>query len=271
MKNIRTIIKKEWAEIFKRRVVVLIVLLVPLLFALIPLVMLGVMSNAGLSVGADVSPEMLAQSSSMPGDVEALCVGLSGSDCVQVMMVIQFLLMFMMMPVLIPITIAAYSIVGEKTTRSLEPLLATPITTLELLAGKCLASVIPAVGATWASFAVFNIGLVLLKVSSGVRAYILGPTWLLGILVLGPILAVIAVNFALFVSSRVSDPRMAEQVSGVLILPLMAVILGQLGGIITVNVRFMLFSIVVCALIAVGMMYLGTVIFDRENILTKWK
>jgi ABC-2 type transport system permease protein len=271
MKNVRTIIKKEWAEIFKRRVVVLIMLLVPLLFTLIPLVMLGVMSSASVGVGADVSPEMLAQSNSMPGDAEALCVGLSGSDCVQVMMVIQFLLMFMMMPLLLPITIAAYSIVGEKTTRSLEPLLATPITTLELLAGKCLAAVIPAVGATWGSFALFNIGLLLLKVSSGVRAYILGPTWLLGILVLGPVLAVIAVNFALFVSSRVSDPRVAEQMSGVLILPVMAIILGQLAGIITVNIKFMLLSIVICALIAVGMFFLGTVIFDRENILTKWK
>ncbi len=178
----------------------------------------------------------------------------------------------MMMPLLLPITIAAYSIVGEKTTRSLEPpLLATPITTLELLVGKCLAAVIPAVGATWASFALFNIGLILVKVSPGVRAYILGPTWLLGILVLGPILAIIAVNFALYVSSRVSDPRMAEQVSGVLIFPFMGVILAQLAGVITINIKFMLLSIVVCALIAVGMFYLGTIIFDRENILTKWK
>ncbi len=271
MKNIRTIIKKEWAEVFKRRVVVLIMLLVPLLFTLIPLVMLGVMSNTSVGVGADVSPEMLAQSGSLPGDMEAVCAGLSGNDCMQVMMVIQFLLMFMMMPLLLPITIAAYSIVGEKTTRSLEPLLATPITTLELLVGKCLAAVIPAVGATLASFALFNIGLILVKVSPGVMAYILGPTWLLGILVLGPILAIIAVNFALYVSSRVSDPRMAEQVSGVLIFPFMGVILAQLAGVITINIKFMLLSIVVCALIAVGMFYLGTIIFDRENILTKWK
>ncbi len=64
---------------------------------------------------------------------------------------------------------------------------------------------------------------------------------------------------------------MAEQVSGVLILPLMAVIFGQLAGVITINLNFMLLSIAVCALIAVGMMYFGTVIFDRENILTKWK
>ena len=51
--------------------------------------------------------------------------------------------MFMLIPLFIPVNIAAYSIVGEKTTHSLEPLLATPISTGELLAGKNLASVIP--------------------------------------------------------------------------------------------------------------------------------
>ena len=47
-----------------------------------------------------------------------------------------FMFMFMIIPVAIPVTIAAYSIVGEKTTHSLEPLLATPITTSELLVGQ---------------------------------------------------------------------------------------------------------------------------------------
>ena len=67
----------------------------------------------------------------------------------QIYLINEFLLLFMMMPLIIPITIAAYSIVGEKTTRSLEPLLATPITTAELLIGKGLAAAIPAIAATW--------------------------------------------------------------------------------------------------------------------------
>jgi ABC-2 type transport system permease protein len=271
MKHIRTIIRKEWAEVFKRRLVVMVMLIVPLVFTILPLVMLGVMNNPDLSLSSSATPEMMAQSGGMPGDITQVCVNMSGGECMQVMMMVQFLLMFMMMPLLIPITIAAYSIVGEKTTRSLEPLLATPISTLELLLGKCLAAVIPAIGVTWVSFAIFNLGLIILKISPVVRGYILSPTWLLGILVLGPILAVIAVNFAIYISSRVTDPRAAEQISGVLIVPFMGVIFAQLAGIITINIQFMLIAIGVCALIAVGMMYLGTLIFDRENILTKWK
>ena len=271
MKHVRTIIKKEWAEVFKNRLVVMVMLVVPLAFTLLPLIMLGVMNGLFAGESAGLSPEMLAQSGGMPGNVAGTCVGLNGGDCMQVLMVIQFLLMFMLMPLLIPITIAAYSVVGEKTTRSLEPLLATPISTLELLLGKSLAAVIPAVGVTWLAFAVFNLGLLILKISPGVRGYILGPTWLLGIFLLGPILAVIAVNFAIFISSRVTDPRAAEQASGVLMVPFLGVVFAQLAGVLTVNVKTMLLAIGVFALVAVGMVYLGTLVFDRENILTKWK
>jgi len=176
-----------------------------------------------------------------------------------------------MMPVIIPITIAAYSIVGEKTTRSLEPLLATPISTAELLAGKSLAAAIPAIVATLAAFGLFLLALPIIGVSAGVRAYIAGPTWLLAILVVGPLMSIVAVNFALYVSSRVNDPRVAEQVSTVVIIPIMAVLFAQLAGLIIINVTFMIIAIVVLAAVDVGMFYLGTSIFERETILTRWK
>jgi len=40
MKHIRTIIKKEWAEVFKNRTVFYTTLLLPLIFVTLPLVML---------------------------------------------------------------------------------------------------------------------------------------------------------------------------------------------------------------------------------------
>ena len=181
------------------------------------------------------------------------------------------MLFFVMMPLIIPVTIAAYSIVGEKTTRSLEPLLATPITTTELLAGKCFAAVIPAVGATFISFLIFNIGILILGISPKVHAYVLSPTWLVGILLLGPVLAIISAMFAIFVSSRVNDPRIAEQISSVMVVPFMSIFLLSSFGIITLNTKSMILAVIVCAFLAAGLLYLGTLIFDRENILTKWK
>jgi ABC-2 type transport system permease protein len=85
----------------------------------------------------------------LPAQFKQLCKpSMTSGECMQYYIVSEFLIMFMLIPLFIPVNIAAYSIVGEKTTRSLEPLLATPISTTELLAGKNLASVIPAIIAT---------------------------------------------------------------------------------------------------------------------------
>ena len=265
MKHIRTIINKEWAEVFKNKMVLSVVLIMPILFALLPLVMLGVSSN---TTALNISPE---EAGLPPELTKNLCGAMNAGECTQVYLLSQFMLFFVMMPLIIPTTIAAYSIVGEKTTRSLEPLLATPTSTIELLAGKCFAAAIPAIGATVISFLIFNIGISILGISSKVHAYVLSPIWLVGILLLGPVLSIISAMFAIFVSSRVNDPRVAEQISSVMIVPFMGVFMLSSFGIIALNLKSMVLAVIVCAFLAGGLLYLGTLIFDRENILTKWK
>lgn len=129
---------------------------------------------------------------------------------------------------------------GEKVTRSLEPLLATPITTEELLAGKSLAAVIPAVLATWIYFLIFAITLPIIGTSQAVFSYALGPTWLLAIFIGGPLMAIFAVNIAVLVSSRARDPRAAEQTAAVVILPVILILFGVLAGYIILDVTVML-------------------------------
>jgi len=265
MKHIRTIINKEWAEVFKNKMVLSVVLIMPILFAILPLVMLGVSSN---TTALNISPE---EAGLPPELTRNLCGAMNAGECTQVYLLSQFMLFFVMMPLIIPTTIAAYSIVGEKTTRSLEPLLATPTSTIELLAGKCFAAAIPAIGATFISFLIFNIGISILGISSKVHAYVLSPIWLVGILLLGPVLSIISAMFAIFVSSRVNDPRVAEQISSVMIVPFMGVFMLSSFGIIALNLKSMVLAVIVCAFLAGGLLYLGTLIFDRENILTKWK
>lgn len=265
MKHIRTIINKEWAEVFKNKMVLSVVLIMPILFALLPLVMLGVSSN---TTALNISPE---EAGLPPELTKNLCGAMNAGECTQVYLLSQFMLFFVMMPLIIPTTIAAYSIVGEKTTRSLEPLLATPTSTIELLAGKCFAAAIPAISATFISFLIFNIGISILGISSKVHAYVLSPIWLVGILLLGPVLSIISAMFAIFVSSRVNDPRVAEQISSVMIVPFMGVFMLSSFGIIALNLKSMVLAVIVCAFLAGGLLYLGTLIFDRENILTKWK
>jgi ABC-2 type transport system permease protein len=260
--RILTIIDKEWAELFKNRLVLFTVLLMPLLFTIMPLGALFFTKVSSLQ-GGDMAD--------LPASFALACGIMSTQDCIQVYMVNQFLLLYMILPLMIPTTIAAYGIVGEKTTRSLEPLLATPITTFELLAGKNLAASIPAILATWGFFAIFLLLVPLTGASQMVQAYILGPTWLIAILAVGPLMAILAVNFAIIVSSRVNDPRVAEQISAVLIVPIMGVLFGQIAGLIMINVQMMMVSIVVLTVLDIGCVYLGSVLFQREYILTRWK
>jgi len=180
-------------------------------------------------------------------------------------------MLFMLIPVVIPSVIAAYSIVGEKTTRSLEPLLATPITTIELLVGKCLAAVIPAMIATYGALAIFFVGASILVSNKTLLSAFFEPRWLIAILVVGPLLAILATTFALMVSSRVNDPRVAQQISMVIIIPVMAGFFGQVSGLFVINTQ--LISIVAFVLLALDvlMIYLASQVFDRESILTRWR
>jgi ABC-2 type transport system permease protein len=263
MRKITTIIRKEWAEIFKNRLVISTIIFMPLLFTAIPLTMNYFMR--GSSAQEDLT-------SDIPQQLLRMCPeGLTGGECFQVYMTSQFLLLFMIIPLIIPVNIAAYSVVGEKTTHSLEPLLATPIKTGELLAGKNLAAAVPAVLATWFGFALYVIGTLLIVPSAHVVGALLNPMWWLAVIVLGPALAFLSVNFSIMVSSRVNEPRVAEQVSSLVILPVLAIFFGQIAGLFIINSGLILLMALAVLVIDIILLYLATRLFQRETILTRWK
>jgi ABC-2 type transport system permease protein len=261
-KRIRTLIKKEWAEVFKNRWVIFSVIFLPLLFTAIPLIMLAITGRSGVS---DLSTDLPAQFTQM-------CpYGTPSGVCFQVYLISQFMVLFLMTPVIIPINIAAYSIVGEKTTRSLEPLLATPITTAELLTGKNLAAVIPAVLATWGGFFLYLIGGFIIAGAAPMIATLSNAVWWIAIFVIGPLMAVLSVNFSLMVSSRVTDPRSAEQLSTVIILPVLLLFLGQVSGFFIFSPTIAFWFAIGSLLLDVVMIYVAIQMFQRETILTRWK
>src|SRR5487761_1319438 len=62
-------------------------------------------------------------------------------------------LVLLVVPAVIPATIAAYSVVGEREQGTLEPLLTTPVRRGEILIGKALVAVVPSVGIAYILFA----------------------------------------------------------------------------------------------------------------------
>jgi ABC-2 type transport system permease protein len=209
----------------------------------------------------------------VPAGITALCQlqNFSPSECMQGFLVNEFLLLFLLIPLAVPVTIASYSIVGEKSTRSLEPLLATPTSTTEIIIGKGLASVIPAIGATWLAFVIFLIGARFFVVSDRVYALFMNPMWFVAMIIVAPLMTVLSVNVAIIISSRVNDPRAAEQIGMLVMLPILLIFFGSIFGLFTLNTLTMLLFGAATFVVDIGLVILGVRLFQRETILTRWK
>jgi ABC-2 type transport system permease protein len=195
---------------------------------------------------------------------------LSAEGAIQAWIFQQFLVLLMLTPVAGSMSIAAASVIGEKQARTLEPLLATPITTLELLAAKVLGALVPALALTIGCFILY-IGAVAIFAEAGVFRALLLPAPLAVLFVLGPLAALVALQLAVCVSSRVNDARTAQQIGALVVLPIAGVLVLQLTGTFQLTLPVIGFIALALGGLNAALMLLGIKLFDRESILTRWK
>ena len=257
-RRVRTVVLKEWIELTGQKMVVATIALVPLAFVAVAVSNLMLMNRL---------PE---PSDPLPQNLQAMCDGLEGIACVRAFTAQMFYMMFMILPSVIPSTIAAYSVVGEKSTRTLEPLLATPVRTAELLAAKAIAAIVPGVLSTWFACGLWVSAVAALS-SHEVLLRVFAVKWLLAIGVVGPLVAVFSTLFGLMVSSRVNDPRAAQQIAGLLVLPLVGLVMAQIFGLVAVSSVSVLGIAAVISVLDAAAAWLALQVFDREAILTRWK
>ena len=262
MNKILVILQKECLEIRQQRGLLFGVLLPPLLFTLIPL---GIIYVSGVLV---LSGSVPSPGTNFPGPAFA---GMTTIEQGQAMLGSQFSIFYVLLPVLVTSIIASYSIVGEKTSKTLEPLLATPVRTWELLLSKCLAALVPGLLVTWVSGTLFIIGTAVFAVSGRVFAAIVSPGWLVVFLLWTPLLGAVAIAAMLAISSRVNDPRSAQQLSVWIIVPFFAMFFGELAGLRVLGLAFTLSIAVVLLVLAVLAIWGASRLFQREVILTRWK
>src|SRR5688572_28858905 len=125
----------------------------------------------------------------------------------------------MLVPTVGSMALAAYADVGEKIARTLEPLLATPLSTAELLAAKTLTPFAFSMVLMLATLVVY-VAFIGLLAEPEVWTTFVGPRTLLLFLMLGPLLTLFALLLAVIISSRVNDPRSAQQVGALVLLPI---------------------------------------------------
>ncbi|MEA2629903.1 MAG: type transport system permease protein [Chloroflexota bacterium] len=257
---VATILRREFGETFRNRLLMSTILVPPMILTIAPLALAGVVGSRSLP--SELATQVLVQ---RPEWAAFSPAELAGAFAVQ-----QFLAFFLLMPAYIPLSIATFSIIGEKQARTLEPVLATPIRTVELLAGKAISALVPGVLAGWVTYVVF-VALASVVYGSHLFGVVTDASWLVGVLVLGPVVGLSSVVAGVIVSSRVSDPRVAQQIGGIIIVPIIGVTLLQATGTLLVGASgYVVLAAIVLVISLLGLR-VGVALFDRERILTRWR
>lgn len=144
--------------------------------------------------------------------------------------------MLLLLPLMFSSIAGADSFVGERERKTLEALLYTPATDGELFLGKVIASVVPALLLTWMSFIIYAV------VVNSAGWYIMQRVWFPTaawwplMLWVAPAIATLGMAAAVLISSRVSTFMEAYQLTGSLVIIVLALVIAQASGVLSLSV-----------------------------------
>jgi ABC-2 type transport system permease protein len=266
--RIAAIARKDAAELIRNPGAIAPAFLM-VLGALFPgfLVVIGAPMIAGRSLeeSGDFAEEAAKAIASMPE-----LAGLAGNALIQAFLFHQFALLLLLVPVVSATALATHAVIGEKQSKALEPLLATPITTIELLAAKTVTPFLFALALTWLAAGLYVAGM-LLAGEPGVGRTVLGARTFILFAILGPLIELVTLQVSVIVSSRANDPRSAQQLTSLLILPITAVFIAQLMGAFIIPAPALLLGAGALVLLNAALLWAGVRVFDRETVLTRWR
>ena len=176
------------------------------------------------------------------------------------------MLYLLLIPAIVPATVSAYSVVGEREQGTLEPILTTPVRREEFLVGKALAVVMPTLVVAYTIFGVF-LGVAELFAHPGIRSAIFAGSHIPVQLVFTPLLAGWSIWVGIAVSARSSDVRVAQQLSVFANLPPVAIVALLGFNVLTPSTGLVVgLAAALLALDAVGWRVVAAM-FDRERLI----
>lgn len=197
--------------------------------------------------------------------------GLDNSTAEIILLLNAFSFFYIILAYIQSITLASYSILGEKIEQSLEPLLATPTTDGELLLGKTIASFLPSIGVIYAGSIIFMV--LSDAITYNTLGYLFFPNLSMAFILLlaVPLSSILSIQLNVIISSRVNDVRTANQLGLILFIPFMGVYIMLLSNIISLNIVNLFVVTTFLFVVDLVLFYLSKATFSRDKILTKWK
>lgn len=223
-RKILTIASKDIREYLSSRTLVVSLVALPLLISVtIPFFIKTVLLNVPTNLSPQVTrflPPVLRQALLTMGPRQALY---------WYMFTVVTLPMFLLLPITSVIVLASDSFAGEKERRTLETLLAEPVSPTTLFLGKTLAPSSVALCVTWVSATVYWALASHYARSVGVSVTP-NLVWLTAMLVVVPAITFANVGLVAWISSFSKGFKEAQQLSGILILPIASITIVSATG-----------------------------------------
>lgn len=260
MNGALVIARKEFRETLRNRSLMASMLSMPVVYVLVPVLAFAFVPEkiAGAPIDADF----------------ARFLGLPLSATMGAMLVEMFarpwLTLFLIMPVFLPIMLASQSVAGERERRTLEPLLASPVTAREIVLGKSIAAALPGLIITWGTFLLFVPAFDMATWRMVGSARLPDTQWTFAMVFLAPLFALFGNGLAVMTSSLFADARVAQNVAAMVTVPLIGVAIGQLVAKLDVSLVHLIsaaFTVAAADVLLFGLMVKA---FDRERVLTRW-
>jgi ABC-type Na+ efflux pump permease subunit len=264
-RTVRAIAGKDLLEVRKNRIAIWSILGLSVFLSIGMPLLIGLLPFSSGPSPDDLGPfEALMRM--LPENLQDLAIGTR----MVVLMLGYFLApLFLIIPLMVAAIVGAESFVGEKERHTLEGLLYTPATDLELYAGKVIAGAVPAVIAAFLNFAIYAV------VVNLITAPLVGGVWFptpaaLALAVwIGPAVALLGVSASVLVSTRVETFLEANQLTGLLSLVIVALMVGQGSGLLLLSPPVLLVVGLVIYGVDLALIRFGAAIFSRDRLMSR--
>lgn len=264
------VFRKDWREIRRNWQIILPMVILPLLFSVVlPILFLLIPTIVPQPTSPIGGLQGLIKN--LPNSIRSELAGMTDVQIVLYIVVLYFFApLFLIIPLMTSTVIASDSFAGEKERRTIEALLATPLTDSELLLGKILVSFIPSMVITIVSFVLYSTVVDVLSVGIvGGRLLLPNISWILLVFGLSPCVALAGIGLTVMISAKVKGFREAQQIGGSLVIPVIALIFAQISGAIIFGPVVIGELIAGLVVVDVAVFRVGVRLFGREEFLSR--
>lgn len=268
---VRAVVRRDLLSVTRSKGVMIPLILVPLILMIVLPTVVAFATPASAHIpGANLAgmEQLLEQT---PPALKAQFAGYTlEQQLVAYMLLYMFAPLFLVMPLMVSTVIAADSFAGEKERKTLEALIYTPTTDLELFLGKLLSAWLPAMAISLLSFALYGVTANLAAWPIMQRIFFPNAMWLVLVFWVTPAAAAVGIGAAVLISSRVNTFQEAYQISGVVVVPIVALVIVQALGVLYLSVALTAFLGLVLWMAAAALLGWSVRTFRRSEIIARW-